>query len=181
MDLREFNSMKYAVLSFTNPNEKMKKVIRKAGSILGEKFTVSTTPDSEMNMLFYEANKGGKELYSEQPTPEVGFPIFVNPTFGNLRKLAMKEVKGFINMKPHHRSLVYSTLACLYGLEGKEGNNPHLTTKFVITEMNPEHPRHEDHKYCALLAKQLGFRVINLANSEGRRSLMSILRKLSAK
>ena len=173
--------MKYAVLSLTAPDEKLEKVIRKAGAILGRKFTLSTTVDSEMNLMFYEAHKGSKELYSEEPKSETGLPVTVNPTFGNLRSFAMKEVKGFFKLTPRHKSLVYSTLACLYGLEGKSNKtNPYLKAKFVITYLDPTHPSHNEHEYCVLLAKKLGFKVIDLADNKGREAFGLILRKLSA-
>lgn len=174
--------MKYAVLSFASPDAKMTRLIEKAGCILGRRMSVATTPDSEMNMTFYQAATGGKELYSEQiKSDEDRFPIYINPTFGNLRPLAMKTVRGFMKLSPRHKSLTYSTLACLYGLEGREGkNSPHLRAKFVLTYMDATHPRHADHQYCASLANKLGFKVIDLADSKGREAFGLLLRKLSA-
>lgn len=174
--------MRFAVLSLTEPSEKLESLIRKACVILGDRVTVVTTTDSPMNMLFYAQAKGGKELYSENPIPDCGYPIAVNPKHGNLRSFAMQRVKGFIKLSPRHKSLVYATLACLFGLEGKQGqSDPRLTVKFVVTYLDKSDPRYEENAHGALLAKELGFKVIDLADKTGREVFANLLRRLSAK
>ncbi|EPE2648714.1 hypothetical protein ACSG7X_000404 [Vibrio fluvialis] len=174
--------MRYAVLSLTDPNEKLEKLIKKACSILGDRATVVTTTDSRMNMLFYVNSKGNKELYSEDPIPDCGYPIAVNPKFGNLRAVAMQRVKGFLKLSPRQKSLVYATLACLFGLEGKQGQAyERLTVRFVVTYLDKSDPRYEENEYAALLAKSLGFKIIDLADKTGREVFLGILRRLSAK
>lgn len=171
--------MKFAVLTFTDPSADMQKLIDKAGAILGRNCNLATTMDSEMNMRFYVAHKGSKELYSELPAPETGVPIPVNPTFGNLRKQAMRDIKGFMKLKPRHRSLAYSTLACIYGLEGKA--SPVQIAKFVVVCTDPTSDHHEDHLYCVSLVRSLGIKIIDLADSKGRTAFVTLLKRLSAK
>ena len=81
----------YAVLSFTDPSENMKRFIEKASLVLGSKLTVATTPDSEMNKLFYKSSNGERWMYSEKRTPFEGLPIYINPKQGNLRPIAIRK------------------------------------------------------------------------------------------
>ncbi|GAL22970.1 hypothetical protein JCM19235_1271 [Vibrio maritimus] len=172
--------MKYVVLSFATPDTKLGAIISKASKVLGRSMILATTPDSDMNMAFYSSASGHKEIYSENAIPDQGFPVYVNPTFGNLRKMAMKDVKGFLKLSSDKKALAYSTLACLYGLSGKEFINPYVVTKFVVTYSDPSSPKHDDQQFCIGIAKGLGFKVIDLAEKRGRTAFGKVLQKLSA-
>ena len=80
-------------------------------------------------------------------------------------------MKGFLKLDQHKKELAYSTLACLYGLSGKE------PVKFVVTHIDATDPS-ADAIFCISLAKKMGFKIFNLASVKGRDSLVSILKKI---
>lgn len=126
-------------------------------------------PYESLPQLAMRAHTGTK--YSFWPCiDESGIMVNINPNAGNLSKLAMTKVNGYMTLSRDDKMLAMSALAALYGLSGTESSR----CKFVIT-YDPTFT----YNYLPLkIALNLGIKVFNLAVKDDLIALTTLVKTL---
>ena len=159
----------YAALANQPVSDQHGPLITRLCAALSDLAVLRIVPYESLPQLALRSHSGTK--YSFWPhIDESGLMINVNPNAGNLSKLAMIKIKGYVTLSREDKALAMSGLAALYGLDGTDASR----SKFVVT-YDPTFT----YNYLPLkVALNLGIKVFNLAARDDLIALTTLVKTL---